>query len=435
MPKIKKLISKDKNFYKELDAFISKRKQDSNSATENVKEIISKVRDYGDKALIEFSKKFDSYNIENPKEFLISKEEIKDSVEKINKDQKDAISFAIENVKKFANKQKIEPWSFMMGETYLGQKVEAIEKIGIYVPGGSASYPSTVIMNAIPAKVAGVKEIIMVVPTQSGKVNNLVIAAAHFCEIDKIYKIGGAQAIAALAYGTNVIPKVDKVVGPGNQYVSEAKRELSGIIGVDNFAGPSEVLIIADDSANPSWVAMDLLSQAEHDQMAQSILISSDEKFLESVLTQIDIFLSKMDRKDTINLSLENYGLFISSKELSDSIEISNHIAPEHLQLCIEKNEDYVPAIKNAGAIFLGNYTPEVFGDYCAGPNHVLPTMGTAKFSSPLGVYEFQKRSNIIKCSKKSAHELSKYAEIFAKAEGLQAHMLSAKLRKNEEDE
>ncbi|MBH32426.1 MAG: histidinol dehydrogenase [Gammaproteobacteria bacterium] len=435
MPNIKKLISKNKNFYKELDAFISKRKQDSNSAKENIKEIISKVKTDGDKALIEFSKKFDSYNIENPEEFLISKEEIKDSVGKINKDQRDAISFAIENVKKFSDRQKIEPWSFMMGETYLGQKVEAIEKIGIYVPGGKASYPSTVIMNAIPAKVAGVKEIIMVVPTQSGKVNDLVVAAAHFCEIDKIYKIGGAQAIAALAYGTNVIPKVDKVVGPGNQYVSEAKRELSGIIGVDNFAGPSEVLIIADDSANPSWVAMDLLSQAEHDQMAQSILISSDEKFLESVLIQIDNFLPQMNRKDTINLSLENYGLFISSKGLSDSIEISNHIAPEHLQLCIEKNEDYVPEIKNAGAIFLGNYTPEVFGDYCAGPNHVLPTMGTAKFSSPLGVYEFQKRSNIIKCSRQSAYKLSKYAEVFAKAEGLQAHMLSAALRKNEEDE
>ena len=435
MPNIKKLISKNKNFYKELDAFISKRKQDSNSAKENVKEIISKVKTDGDKALIEFSKKFDSYNIENPEEFLISKEEIKDSVGKINKDQRDAISFAIENVKNFSDRQKIEPWSFMVGETYLGQKVEAIEKIGIYVPGGKASYPSTVIMNAIPAKVAGVKEIIMVVPTQSGKVNDLVVAAAHFCEIDKIYKIGGAQAIAALAYGTNVIPKVDKVVGPGNQYVSEAKRELSGIIGVDNFAGPSEVLIIADDSANPSWVAMDLLSQAEHDQMAQSILISSDEKFLESVLIQIDNFLPQMNRKDTINLSLENYGLFIYSKGLSDSIEISNHIAPEHLQLCIEKNEDYVPEIKNAGAIFLGNYTPEVFGDYCAGPNHVLPTMGTAKFSSPLGVYEFQKRSNIIKCSRKSAYKLSKYAEVFAKAEGLQAHMLSAALRKNEEDE
>ena len=362
MPKIKKLISKDKNFYKELDAFISKRKQDSNSATENDKEIISKVRDYGDKALIEFSKKFDSYNIENPKEFLISKEEIKDSVEKINKDQKDAISFAIENVKKFANKQKIEPWSFMMGETYLGQKVEAIEKIGIYVPGGSASYPSTVIMNAIPAKVAGVKEIIMVVPTQSGKVNNLVIAAAHFCEIDKIYKIGGAQAIAALAYGTNVIPKVDKVVGPGNQYVSEAKRIVYGQVGIDQFAGPTEIAIIADKSADKEIVAADIVGQAEHGYNSPGWVFTTDKSVADYIMKRIPELIAELPEgpRSSAEPAWRDYGEVILCDTDEEMAQISDQYAAEHLEVHAEKLDWWLKRLKNYGSLFLGEETTAV---------------------------------------------------------------------------
>ena len=319
-------------------------------------------------------------------------------------------------------KQRLESWEYTKDGIKLGEKITPLNKVGIYVPGGAAVYPSSVLMNSIPAKVAGVEEIIMVVPSPNGEINNLVLAAAYIGGVDKIFRIGGAQAIAALTFGTKTIPKVDKIVGPGNQYVAFAKKELYGEVGIDNFAGPSEILVIADSSANISWLAADLFAQAEHDKLAQSVIISPDKNLLKKVEEKMIQTLPKLKRKDIIESSLNEFGIMINSKDISEAIEISNELAPEHLQLSIKNSEEYIKEVKNAGAIFLGEYSPEVFGDYCVGSNHVLPTIGTAKFSSPLGVYNFQKRSSIIKCSKESSKVLAKHASTLANAEGLFSH-------------
>ena len=314
-----------------------------------------------------------------------------------------------------------------------GQKVTPMDKVGLYVPGGKAAYPSSVLMNAIPAKVAGVKELIMVVPTPGGEKNPLVLAAAKLSGVDRVFGIGGAQAVAALAYGTKTIPKVDKIVGPGNAYVAEAKRKVFGAVGIDMIAGPSEILIICDGKTNPDWIAMDLFSQAEHDELAQSILISPDQNFLSMVEKSIEKLIDKMDRKKIIETSLKGRGLFILTKDLMEAAEVSNIIAPEHLELSVEDPDELLKYIRHAGAVFMGRNTCEAVGDYCAGPNHVLPTSGTAKFSSPLGVYDFQKRSSIINLSEKSASELGLIAEELAMGEGLQAHAMSAKYRVKDE--
>jgi len=308
-----------------------------------------------------------------------------------------------------------------------------MDKVGLYVPGGKAAYPSSVLMNAIPAKVAGVKELIMVVPTPGGEKNPLVLAAAKLSGVDHVFGIGGAQAVAALAYGTKTIPKVDKIVGPGNAYVAEAKRKVFGAVGIDMIAGPSEILIICDGKTNPDWIAMDLFSQAEHDELAQSILISPDQNFLSMVEKSIEKLIDKMDRKKIIETSLKGRGLFILTKDLMEAAEVSNIIAPEHLELSVEDPDQLLKYIRHAGAVFMGRNTCEAVGDYCAGPNHVLPTSGTAKFSSPLGVYDFQKRSSIINLSEKSASELGLIAEELAMGEGLQAHAMSAKYRVKDE--
>ena len=433
MIEIKKINSNENDFLKILENHTRKRIKNTSGVKERVKNIISEVRNYGDDALLRFSKEFDNFDVSEPKEFEISKKEFSESLPKISKKELDALSFAKKRIEEFSNHQKSESWMYSSDGIQLGEKVTPIEKVGIYVPGGLAVYPSSVLMNSVPAKVAGVKEIIMVVPSPGGHVSNLVLAAAHLGGVDRLFKIGGAQAIAALAIGTKTIPKVNMIVGPGNQYVAEAKKELYGDVGIDSFAGPSEILVIADTDANPKWIAADLFSQAEHDELAQAVLISPDQNLLDKVEKIINETISGQERKEIIKSSLENFGLLIKSKNIIDAIDISNELAPEHLQLSIKNSEDYLDKITNAGAIFLGEYTPEVFGDYCAGSNHVLPTVGTAKFSSPLGVQDFIKRSNIIKCSEKSSKVLAEHASVIANAEGLFSHKESASFRKSKE--
>jgi len=435
MLSIKKINSNDKNFSENLQKHISQRKFNTSDIKDKVKDIITEVRKNGDQALIKFSSKYDNFSVDNAKDLEIPKEKFFEAVGKISKKELEALKFAKTRIKEFASHQKSKSWDYTSEEIKLGEKITPINKVGIYVPGGSAVYPSSVLMNSVPAKVAGVKEIIMVVPSPKGEVNDLVLAAAHLGGVDRLFRLGGAHAIAALAIGTNTIPKVNMIVGPGNQYVAEAKKELYGEVGIDSFAGPSEILIIADSNANISWIVADLFSQAEHDILAQSILISPDKDLLKKVEKHILEELPKQERKKIIEASLQNFGLLIHSKDIDEAIKISNDLAPEHLQMSIENSEDYLDKIENAGAIFLGEYTPEVFGDYCAGTNHVLPTVGTAKFSSPLGVYDFQKRSNIIKCTKESSKILAKHAIVIANAEGLFSHKDSAFKRKGNDDE
>jgi len=435
MLSIKKINSNDKNFSENLQKHISQRKFNTSDIKDKVKDIITEVRKNGDQALIKFSSKYDNFSVDNAKDLEIPKEKFFEAVGKISKKELEALKFAKTRIEEFASHQKSKSWDYTSEEIKLGEKITPINKVGIYVPGGSAVYPSSVLMNSVPAKVAGVKEIIMVVPSPKGEVNDLVLAAAHLGGVDRLFRLGGAHAIAALAIGTNTIPKVNMIVGPGNQYVAEAKKELYGEVGIDSFAGPSEILIIADSNANISWIVADLFSQAEHDILAQSILISPDKDLLKKVEKHILEELPKQERKKIIEASLQNFGLLIHSKDIDEAIKISNDLAPEHLQMSIENSEDYLDKIENAGAIFLGEYTPEVFGDYCAGTNHVLPTVGTAKFSSPLGVYDFQKRSNIIKCTKESSKILAKHAIVIANAEGLFSHKDSAFKRKGNDDE
>ena len=435
MLKIKKMSSSDEEFSENLKKSLSQRKLNTSDIKEKVKNIISEVKLNGDQALVKFSSEYDNYKVNKAEELEISKEKISQAIKKITREELEALKFAKKRIEEFATFQKSKSWDYISDGIKLGEKITPINKVGIYVPGGSAVYPSSVLMNSVPAKVAGVSEIIMVVPSPKGEVSNLVLAAAFLGGVDRVFRIGGAHAIAALAFGTNTIPKVNMIVGPGNQYVAEAKKELYGEVGIDSFAGPSEILIIADSKANISWLVADLFSQAEHDELAQAILISPDENVLNEVEKLIIKLLPLQKRKDIIKSSINNFGLLIHSNNIEDAIEISNELAPEHLQMSVENSERYLDKIQNAGAVFLGEYTPEVFGDYCAGSNHVLPTVGTAKFSSPLGVYDFQKRSNIIQCSKESSKILAKHATVIANAEGLFSHKDSAALRKGKNDE
>ncbi len=435
MLKIKKMSSSDEEFSENLKKSLSQRKLNTSDIKEKVKNIISEVKLNGDQALVKFSSEYDNYKVNKAEELEISKEKISQAIKKITREELEALKFAKKRIEEFATFQKSKSWDYISDGIKLGEKITPVNKVGIYVPGGSAVYPSSVLMNSVPAKVAGVSEIIMVVPSPKGEVSNLVLAAAFLGGVDRVFRIGGAHAIAALAFGTNTIPKVNMIVGPGNQYVAEAKKELYGEVGIDSFAGPSEILIIADSKANISWLVADLFSQAEHDELAQAILISPDENVLNEVEKLIIKLLPLQKRKDIIKSSINNFGLLIHSKNIEDAIEISNELAPEHLQMSVENSERYLDKIQNAGAVFLGEYTPEVFGDYCAGSNHVLPTVGTAKFSSPLGVYDFQKRSNIIQCSKESSKILAKHATVIANSEGLFSHKDSAALRKGKNDE
>jgi len=418
---------------KDFEQKILKRIRINNSINKKVQNevdaIISNIKKNGDKSLVSFIRKFDNYNVKNIKNIIITPNEIKKAYECIDKLQLTNLKKSIKRIRDFSKKQKTVSWTSKKDGSILGEKVTPIETVGIYVPAGKASYPSTVLMNAIPAKIAGVKNIIMACPISNIEDHALAIVAADLCGVHIILRMGGAHAIAALAYGTKSISKVDKIVGPGNIYVTLAKKAVFGDVGIDNIAGPSEVVIIADSSNNPDWIAMDLFSQAEHDELAQPILISSSIKLINDVHNSVEKLLPSMLRKNIIVKSFNARGMYIKTKNIKEIGIIVNNIAPEHLEIMSKNNKDLLKLITNAGAIFLGEYTPEVFGDYCAGPNHVLPTSGSARFASPLGVYDFQKRSSLISISKKTAIELSKISVSMALSEGLQGHALSAKYR------
>ncbi|WP_020683117.1 histidinol dehydrogenase [Marinobacterium rhizophilum] len=395
-----------------------------------VDEILARVRREGDAAVVEYSKRFDRLDVSTMAELELSRERLEQALEQLPKAQRSALEEAATRVREYHERQKSDSWSYTEADgTMLGQKVTPMDRVGIYVPGGKASYPSSVLMNALPAKVAGVGEIIMVVPTPGGELNELVLAAAALAGVDRVFCIGGAQAVAALAYGTETVPRVDKIVGPGNIFVATAKRAVFGVVGIDMIAGPSEILVLCDGSTDPDWIAMDLFSQAEHDEDAQSILVSPNADYLDRVEQSILRLLPTMERREIIEASLRNRAALIRVEDMAQAVDVANRIAPEHLELAVDNPEALVPDIRHAGAIFMGHYTAEALGDYCAGPNHVLPTSGTARFSSPLGVYDFQKRSSLIQFSADGASKMGEVASILARGEGLTAHARSAEYR------
>lgn len=400
---------------------------------ESVRHILREVKTRGDAAVLEFTEKFDRLKVSSMAELEMDKSRLQEALERIPQDQRVALEKAAERVRDYHERQDQKSWQYQDEDgTILGQKVTPLDRAGLYVPGGKAAYPSSVLMNAIPAKVAGVGELIMVVPTPDGVVNDMVLAAAAIAGVDRVFTLGGAQAVAALAYGTETVPAVDKIVGPGNIFVATAKREVFGVVGIDMIAGPSEILAICDGKTDPDWIAMDLFSQAEHDEQAQSILISPDAAFLDAVEASINKLLPTMEREEIIRTSMISRGALIHVADLKEAAEVSNRIAPEHLELSVEDPQAMLDDIRHAGAIFMGRYTAEALGDYCAGPNHVLPTSGTARFSSPLGVYDFQKRSSLIGFSPKGADRMGRVASVLARGEGLTAHARSAEYRINE---
>ena len=428
--KIETLNTQDDNFWQRLDEMLAWDGVSDDAVFNTVTKILSDIKQSGDAAVIEYTNNFDRMNVSSMADLEVSQERLQLALDRLSDEQRSALEKAASRVRAYAEHQKIESWSYTEADgTVLGQQVTPLDRVGLYVPGGKAAYPSSVLMNAIPAKVAGVPELIMVVPTPGGDINELVFAAAKIAGVDRVFSVGGAQAIAALAYGTETIPHVDKIVGPGNIYVATAKRMVFGAVGIDMIAGPSEILVVCDGKTDPDWIAMDLFSQAEHDEEAQSILVCPDKSFLDKVQQSIDTLIEEMPRADIIRQSLETRGALIQAKDMQDAIEIANYIAPEHLELSIENAEEVAKQIRHAGAIFMGRYTAEALGDYCAGPNHVLPTSRTARFSSPLGVYDFQKRSSLIGCSADGASELGKTASILAHGEGLTAHARSAEYR------
>ncbi len=427
---MKMLSSQDENFWSDMEKLLAWESVSDDQVFNTVSEILSSVRTQGDSAVIDYTLRFDGLQVSDMSELEMPASTLKSAFDGLPEDQRNALQTAKQRITRYAEKQKMSSWEYEEEDgTVLGQKITPLDRAGLYVPGGKAAYPSSVLMNAIPAKVAGVNELIMVVPTPNGLVNDLVLAAAHLSGVDRVFTIGGAQAVAALAYGTETIPQVDKIVGPGNIYVATAKRMVFGAVGIDMVAGPSEILVVCDGKTDPDWIAMDLFSQAEHDEDAQSILVSDDADFLIKVKHSIDKLLEEMPRKGIIHTSLSTRGALIHVQDLDQAIEVANYIAPEHLELSIENAAEVAKSIRHAGAIFMGRYTAEALGDYCAGPNHVLPTSRTARFSSPLGVYDFQKRSSLIGCSAQGASELGKVASVLAHGEGLTAHARSAEYR------
>lgn len=395
-----------------------------------VDDILQQVRTRGDAAVLEYTNRFDRRQAKAMAELTVSGDQLQHALSEITADQRVALESAAQRIRQYHERQRQDSWRYTEADgTVLGQQITAMERVGLYVPGGKASYPSSVLMNAIPAKVAGVEQLVMVVPAPDGVLNPMVLAAAAIAGVDSVITIGGAQAVAALAYGTESIAKVDKIVGPGNIYVATAKRAVFGQVAIDMIAGPSEILVICDGKTDPEWIAMDLFSQAEHDEQAQSILLCPDADYLEKVETAMQKLLPTLSRSAIAGVSIRNRGALIKVRDMAQAIEVSNRIAPEHLELSVEDPEALLPQIRHAGAIFMGRYTPEALGDYCAGPNHVLPTSGTARFSSPLGVYDFQKRSSIIMCSAEGASTLSRTASVLARSEDLEAHARSAEYR------
>ncbi|AFM34531.1 MULTISPECIES: histidinol dehydrogenase [Stutzerimonas stutzeri subgroup] len=427
---IRRLNAADADFARHLDHLLSWESVSDDGVNERVLEIIKAVRERGDAALVELTQRFDGLQVASMADLILPRARLEQALERITPEQREALEIAAERVRSYHERQKQDSWTYTEADgTVLGQKVTPLDRAGLYVPGGKASYPSSVLMNAIPAKVAGVPEVVMVVPTPRGELNELVLAAACIAGVDRVFTIGGAQAVAALAYGTESVPPVDKIVGPGNIYVATAKRHVFGKVGIDMIAGPSEILVVCDGQTDPDWIAMDLFSQAEHDEDAQSILVSPDAAFLDRVAESIARLLPTLERADIARTSIEGRGALIQVADMQEAIDVANRIAPEHLELSVAEPEQWLPQIRHAGAIFMGRYTAEALGDYCAGPNHVLPTSGTARFSSPLGVYDFQKRSSIINCSAEGASTLGKVASVLARGESLTAHARSAEYR------
>ncbi|MFL9711056.1 histidinol dehydrogenase [Methylobacillus sp. Pita1] len=430
---IRRFSTSDASFDQDLKALLAFETAQDDTIDNVVADILRNVKTRGDAAVLEYTQRFDRLDAQSAQsmsQLEIGKAELHAALDGLPAEQREALQQAAQRVRDYHEKQLMSSWTYTEEDgTLLGQQVTALDRVGLYVPGGKAAYPSSVLMNAIPAKVAGVQELIMVVPTPGGEKNQLVLAAAAVCGVDRVFCIGGAQAVGALAYGTETVPQVDKIVGPGNAYVAAAKRRVFGVVGIDMVAGPSEILVICDGKTNPDWVAMDLFSQAEHDELAQAILLSPDAAFLDAVQASIEKLVEEMPRKEIIRTSLQNRGALIKVNDLEQAAEIANYIAPEHLELSVDDPLAYSKKIRHAGAIFMGRDTCEALGDYCAGPNHVLPTSRTARFSSPLGVYDFQKRSSLIMVSSAGAQKLGRVAATLAYGEGLQAHARSAEFR------
>lgn len=428
---IARLDTADAAFSAQLDELLAWDSVSDDKVAGIVAEIIAAVKERGDAAVIEYTNRFDRRNVATINELVVPAERIAAALASITPEQREALEVAAERVRRYHEHQKQASWQYTEADgTVLGQQITAMQRVGLYVPGGKASYPSSVLMNAIPAKVAGVDELTMVVPAPDGELNDMVLAAAAVAGVDRIVTVGGAQAVAALAYGTETITRVDKIVGPGNIFVATAKRAVFGQVAIDMIAGPSEILVLCDGETDPDWIAMDLFSQAEHDEQAQSILVCPDGDYLDKVEAAMARLLPSMSRAEIIRPSLANRGALIKSADMDEAIALSNRIAPEHLELSVADPEALLPSVRHAGAIFMGRHTPEALGDYCAGPNHVLPTSGTARFSSPLGVYDFQKRSSVIFCSPEGSSALADTASTLARSEALEAHALSAECRK-----
>ena len=431
MPSIQRLDTRQDDFDRALEQLLAWESVADTGVRDAVDEILAAVRSEGDAAVLRYTERFDRLARERVAELEIPGERLQAALESIPAEQREALETAAARIRQYAEHQRMQDWSFTDEHgTVLGQRVTALDSVGLYVPGGKAAYPSSVLMNAVPAKVAGVELLVMVVPAPGGELNDLVLAAAAVAGVDRVFTVGGAQAVAALAYGTETIPAVDKIVGPGNIFVAAAKREVFGTVGIDMIAGPSEILVVCDGETDPEWIAADLFSQAEHDEQAQSILLSWDEAFLDRVAEAMDRLLEEMPRAEIIRTSLDRRGALVKVQDAADAVAVANRIAPEHLELSVADPQAMLDAgLRHAGAVFMGRYTSEALGDYCAGPNHVLPTSRTARFSSPLGVYDFQKRSSIIHCSAEGAAKLGKTAAALAHGEGLIAHARSAELR------
>ncbi|MFV5550286.1 histidinol dehydrogenase [Acinetobacter oleivorans] len=427
---MRRLSTQDQNFKQVFAELLAFETVNDLNLVQTVDQIIADVRQHGDDHVLKLTQQFDRHPAHQFSDLELSQEQLKTAFDNLSPEIRDALELAAKRIRTFHEAQKQDSWTYIddLGNT-LGQKVTPLDRVGIYVPGGLASYPSSVLMNAVPAHVAGVPEIIMVVPAPSGELNPLVLAAAYLAGVSRVFTIGGAQAVAALAYGTQTIPPVDKITGPGNRFVAAAKRAVFGQVGIDMIAGPSEILVYAEGENNADWLAMDVLSQAEHDTVAQAIFITPDEALLNAVELAIEKHLNELPKADIARTSIENRGALVLVKDRAEAIELINQVAPEHLELCLDDAEAMSEEIRHAGAIFMGRYTPEAIGDYCAGPNHVLPTSGTARFSSPLGVYDFQKRSSLIMCSKDGVKTLAKTADILAVQENLDAHARSARYR------
>ena len=431
MATITRLDARDADFDAQLNARLAWESVSDQQVHDTVRDILADVRERGDAAVIEYTNRYDRLNARSMADLTIDAERLAQALATISAAEREALEYARDRITAYAQRQKLESWRYTEADgTVLGQHVTPLDRVGLYVPGGQAAYPSSVLMNAVPAKVAGVPEIVMVVPTPRGVVNELVLAAAAIAGVDRVFAIGGAQAIAALAYGAGRVPAVDKITGPGNIYVATAKKQVYGTVGIDMIAGPSEILVVCDGATDPDWIAMDLFSQAEHDEDAQALFVSPDAAFLDRVQVSVDRLLPTMERAAIIAKSLRNRGALIQVRDLDQAAEIVNRVAPEHLELSVADPEALLPQIRNAGAIFMGRYAAEALGDYCAGPNHVLPTSGTARFSSPLGVYDFQKRASLIHVSASgAAGAMGRAASVLARGEGLTAHARSAEYR------